>query len=219
MNLKMRLATKEDYREDQGFPFLEEASIHMEEGPRMCGLAIVRTILDYQFGITLSEEDLIDRYCNLKRYKVTYTKDPDRIRKSKRFFCEYTPGYFPTELVGLIKPEVSQSIKAFTSRRGTINHLDHLLLKEGVLPITHQLVAYDEEGSRELNSHYMPYCGFNGREVRYHDPSQEEGFKVVPVEQFLEQWKNPEAGNERWYMAILPERVTLNREIFRGRYL
>jgi len=212
----MRLAAQTEYQEE--FPVIDETRIHAEEGPRMCGLAVVRTVLDYQFAKTLSEEQAIDRFCKLAGYPGTDSKSPNRIRASKRFFCEHTPGYFPGQIVKLIRRELRKPVRVFCSRQGSIATLDQIL-EQGIIPITHQMVCYDEEGSREPRSHYMFYCGNNGSQVRFFDPSVDEGFKIVERKHYLDLWTNQLEGNERWYMAVLPKGVKLDPRVFRGRYL
>jgi hypothetical protein len=212
----MRRAIKPEFQE---FPVFDEAVIHAEEGPRMCGLAVVRTILDYQFGIKRSEEEAIDRFCVLAGYSGTTSQSPNRIRASKRWFCEHAPGYFPSQIAQLVRQEVRKPVRVFCSRHGSINLLDQLLNEHQVMPVTHQMVSYDEDGSREPRGHYMFYCGNNGPLIRFFDPSVDEGFKILERKHFLDMWTNPLAGNERWYMAILPERVKLDPHHFQGKYI
>lgn len=248
------------------FPELTLERFHGGEGPRMCGIAMIRSLLHLQFGTERSENYVIAKVCEYHRQqqvlrappkRETYVMiegvkvphkeleeflndkklekiiqhfrdnphpDSDRRKaaRNRRLVIEAraTP---PTAYAYVLRAEVPEPLRIFCSRDGTVGRLDHLV-RNGIIPITHQFIGYPKEKVKPY-SHYMLFCGRDSTYVKFFDPSRGEGMKPSPefppmfINDYYKQWTTPKFGNERWYMAVVPERQAHLLKGLKGRYL
>lgn len=200
------------------FPKLE---LCKQRSKRVCGIAVIRSILRAQFGEDASEREVInaiariqgwehkrDYHQNRKRIKDGYYNESGRkidVGTPPKYLADYFKDRFP-------------SVKFFCSKQGTIDNLELLLSDFKVVPIIHMLVSYPEDGDFEVGGHYLVYGGKVRNVVRIYDVAQKEGFKYYSVREFYRRWYNPQFG-EHWLGAVVPEEPQLPKEEFAGRYL
>lgn len=170
----------------------------------LCGIAVIRSVLATQFGIKESEEGILRVVYNIYRKKGR--------KEAKAWFEKY--GVSPRAMAECFRKKIGWRVKVFCSKRGEVGELEHFI-KQGVVPIMHQMVKRPEDGRWE--GHYILFCGAGAKgRVRIFNPSPGKGFKELGIKEFYKRWQNKE---ERWFFGVLPEEVSLERERFKGKYI
>lgn len=190
--------------EDDSYPYLR---VHRQSDLSRCGIAVIRSVLDSQYGISESEEEVVET--------IGWRRGLSENQSLKRILRDGIP---PQDMADHFKDRCPGKVKVFCSKNGNAAHLDDLLREHQIVPVIHQLVSYREGEKLITEGHYMIFAGQNERTVRVFNPSPKEGFGYLPVTKFHHQWYNHCLG-ERWYLAVVPEGVTLDSKKFKGKYL
>ena len=179
-------------------------SLHSQSSHSLCGIAAIRSVLEAQFEEKASEDEVIRTIGRRKGWP------PDEYwPRIKRY------GTSPTEIAVYFKGEFS-GVKVFSSRQGKASLLNRLLRDNDIVPVFHQQITYPEEGELKTEGHYLIFGGLSNYVVQIFDPSLGAGFRFPDVHDFHRQWLTR---GERWYLAVIPGKVNLPAEKFKGKYL
>jgi len=158
--------------------------MHTQSKPGLCGIAAIRSVLHGQYGVLVSEEEIVKRVCHL--YSLWDN------RNGEKFFRNN--GTSPRVMSDCIRSYVA-NIKVFCSRQGNVATLDRLVDQE-IVPVIHTELG--DEGDKE--GHYMIYRGRNNDTVTVFNPWEWAQFCEYNVDDFEKMW---DVG-EKWYLASMP---------------
>lgn len=196
------LALEHLLQKDERRPF--RLRTYSQGSTTRCGVAVIRSVLDSQFGASIGEESIVAlANAYYRRQETGRVIDEDGISPAALAYCFHQ--------------KAPEPVKVFCSKHGNVDKLEFLLKEQELLPVLHQMISYDEEDN--LEGHYLLYCGFSSLSPHYvklFDPSRGEGYKHCSIDDFHRRWKNKD---ERWYLATMPEEIILPQRKFKGRYL
>ncbi len=181
--------------------------MHLQSTPGLCGIAVIRSVLEAQFGIKAEENELIEIVAEFYRQqkKQLISSPKETVQKL---------GTSPTAIAYCLKRKLSQNIRVFCSKRGEINYLQKLLQEKNIVPILHRSVRPPEFGLTKPEGHYVIFCGVENNNVKIFDPKV--GLREYSFNEFESVWKS---NDEKWFLAAMPEDTILSLKKFKGRYL
>ncbi len=173
-----------------------------------CGLAVVRSVLDRQFGLIVEEDLIFEKVCEF------YERQGNACSEEK-FIKD---GVSPSAIAHSLQELTRQPLKVFCSKQGSIFWLDYLRRAKGCVPILHTNISYQNEDNPLEEGHYLVYLGKKGGEITYFDPSVGEGVKARPPSEFLGWWYNHRA-SERWFLAAFLKEERIDSHYLKGKWL
>jgi ABC-type bacteriocin/lantibiotic exporter with double-glycine peptidase domain len=177
--------------------------MHLQSALGLCGIAVMRSVLEAQFGIRTTENELIEIVAEFyPQKKGLNSSSKETIQKL---------GTSPAAMAYCLKKKIKVPINIFCSKKGEINELQTLLQEKNIVPILHRSVRPPEFGLTKPEGHYVIFCGIEKDKVKIFDPKV--GLREYAINEFDTVWKN---NDEKWFLVIVPEGIELN---VKGRYL
>lgn len=152
--------------------------VHRQNGAGRCGIAVVRSLLDYQFGINHKEEITVEElgdYAFYKKKNITKRNilkylNEDRIKKyelkeneellpeqltdlDRKLVLLKKHGVPPTVMARYIRQKAGEDISIISSKNGNAEQLDQLIKQAWptkIISIIHQVGLYPSEEDPEI---------------------------------------------------------------------
>lgn len=171
--------------------------MHLQSAPGLCGIAVIRSVLETQFRIKTEENELIDLVAEFHRKRKPLNAAPKEIVQRL--------GTSPTAMAYCLKKKTNSPVKIFCSKKGSIAELQGLS-KRGIFPMLHRLVRPPEFGLSKPEGHYVVFCGAENNTVKIFDPRI--GLREYAEEEFNQLWQNDD---EKWFMVVTLEQMKISR--------
>ena len=177
--------------------------MHLQSAPGLCGIAVIRSVLEAQFGIKTEVNELIGIVADFySRKKSLSSSSIENVQKL---------GTSPAAMAYCFKNKVKSPIRIFCSKQGDVNELQTLHQEKNIVPILHRSVRPPEFGLTEPEGHYVIFNEIKDNIIKIFDPKV--GVREYTIKEFDEVWHN---NDERWFLVIVPEGIKIN---LKGKYL
>ncbi len=170
--------------------------MHLQSTPGLCGIAVIRSVLEAQFGIKTEENEMIRIVADFYQQKRQLNSSPKEIVQKL--------GTSPTAMAYCLKKKINFPVKIFCSKQGNVNELQTLHQEKNIIPILHRSVRPPEFGLTKSEGHYVIFCEVKDNKVKIFDPKV--GAREYTIKEFDEVWQN---GDEKWFLVVMPEETEL----------